>query len=462
VTLDQGATAAAATVADDERGGLLSELLGLVAGCFPRRETRRSAGELVGGLLMELEDYNCWTIAEALGHSGPHRLQHLLSRAVWDGQQILQRAATWAAGRLDDGQAVLIVDETAGAKSSADAAGAARQYSGTLGGIELCQVAVTLTFASDRGHTLIDRALYLPQACAADEEHRELAGIAEEVSVATKPQLADELLERAHQRGIRAAFVAGDEVCGGRELRRAIRARGVGYVLAVRANATITPGTGKTIAAGAAAKLIPDRAWQRLRIGSGTKGARHYDWAMLDITADDTPDEQDTGHSVLLIRRHRYTRTLSFYRCWTPGPVPLSRLIAAAVIRWRIGRRSPARQADHRTGRRPGDPLDVLAPLERPVPARLHLPRRHRRRLPGGRHRPGPRPRTDPPYHSRTAAAAAWAGHPATPQRPGPPQALVPMATPSPVPGPPGPSALERRRRRDTMITNYSCRISGR
>ena len=119
---------------------------------------------MVSGLLMELEDYNCWTIAEALGHSGPHRLQHLLSRAVWDDQQVLQRAADWAAGRLDDGDAVLIVDETADAKSSTDAAGAARQYSGTLGGIALCQVAVTLTYASGRGHALIDRALYRPQA----------------------------------------------------------------------------------------------------------------------------------------------------------------------------------------------------------------------------------------------------------------------------------------------------------
>jgi SRSO17 transposase len=196
---------------------------------------------MVSGLLMELEDRNCWTIAEAVGHVGPLRLQHLLSRAVWDDQQVLERAATWAAGRLDDGEAVLIVDETADAKSSCDAAGAARQYSGTLGGIALCQVAVTLTFASGRGHALIDRALYLPQARAADDEHRELAGIPDEVSFATKPELAGELLERAHQRGIRAAFVTGDEVYGGRELRRAIRGRGMGYVLAVRSNATITP-----------------------------------------------------------------------------------------------------------------------------------------------------------------------------------------------------------------------------
>jgi DDE superfamily endonuclease len=187
---------------------------------------------MVDGLLMELEDYNCWSIAEAVGHRGPHRLQHLLSRAVWDDQQVLDAAAAWAVAQLDDGDAVLIVDETADEKSSADAVGAARQYCGTVGGIALCQVAITLTFATSRGHTLIDRALYLPEACAADGEHRELAGVPEEVMFATKPELAEALLQRAHKRGIRAGFATGDEVYGGRALRRAIRALGMGYVLA--------------------------------------------------------------------------------------------------------------------------------------------------------------------------------------------------------------------------------------
>ena len=117
---------------------------------------------MVSGLLMELEDHNCWTIAEAVGHRGPHRLQHLLSRAVWDEQQVLDVASAWAARHLDDGDAVLIVDETADEKSSADCVGAARQYSGTAGGVALCQVAVTLTYATGRGHALIGRALYLP------------------------------------------------------------------------------------------------------------------------------------------------------------------------------------------------------------------------------------------------------------------------------------------------------------
>jgi SRSO17 transposase len=291
---------------------------------------------MVSGVLMELEDHNCWTIAEAAGHRGPHRLQHLLSRAVWDDQQVLDTAAGWAVSHLDDGEAVLIVDETADEKSSTGAAGAARQYSGTVGGVALCQVAVTLTYATSRGHALIGRALYLPGACAADEEHRELAGIPQEVLFATKPQLADGLLDRAHAQGVRAAFVAGDEVYGGRELRRSIRQHEMGYVMAVRANHTVTAGAGRTLTAAGAVRLIPARAWHRMRTGSGTKGIRHYDWAMLEVTSDDTPEGHGGGHSVLLARRHRYTGKLSFYRCWTSGPAPLSRLIAAAVARWRI------------------------------------------------------------------------------------------------------------------------------
>jgi SRSO17 transposase len=291
---------------------------------------------MVSGLLMELDDHNCWTVAEAIGHRGPHRLQHLLSRAVWDDQRVVDMAAAWAAGHLDDGDAVLIVDETADEKSSADCVGAARQYSGTVGGVALCQVAVTLTYATGRGHALIGRALYLPEGCAADEEHRELAGVPEEVLFATKPQLAGALLDRAHAAGIRAAFVAGDEVYGGRELRRSIRQRAMGYVLAVRANHTVAVSSGRAVTAAEAASVIPARAWQRMRTGSGTKGTRHYDWAVLQVTSDDTPDGHAAGHSVLLVRRHRYTGQLSYYRCWTPGPVPLSKLIATASARWRI------------------------------------------------------------------------------------------------------------------------------
>jgi SRSO17 transposase len=330
------AAAAAATVADDVRSALLADLLAEVAGCFPRRETRQACTEMTGGLLMELEDQNCWTLAEAIGHRRPCRLHHFLSRAAWDQELMLDIAAAWAAARLSDGDGVLIIDETGDAKSSADAAGAARQYSGSTGGVALCQVMVTLTYATSLGHTLLGRALYLPDARAADEEHRELTGIPDEIMFATRPQLAGDLAEHACELGIEAAMVTGDEVYGGRDLRQRIRCLGLGYVLAVRSNHLLTLGSGKTVTAAGAAAVIPARAWQRMPTGTGTKGIRDYDWAMIEITGDDAPDGQDAGHSALLARRHRYTRVLSYYRCWTPQPVTLKRLISVAVTRWRI------------------------------------------------------------------------------------------------------------------------------
>ena len=296
--------------------------------------------DMVRGLLTELEDRNCWTLAEAAGHPGPYRMQHLLSRARVDDQRVLDSAADWAAGRLSAGQgeddAVLIVDETADAKSSADCAGAAHQYSGTLGGIALCQVAVTLTYAAPAGHALIGRALYLPEDWAADEERRELAGVPDEIMFATKPELAGRLLQHAHDRGIRAGFVAGDEVYGGLGLRRSIRERGTGYVLAVRSNYTVTLPSGRRLTVKNAASLVKPAMWQRMRTGSATKGAKDYHWAMIEITPDDTPDGHDDGHAVLLLRRHRYTGTVSYFLCWSPVPVPLAKLISVAVARWKI------------------------------------------------------------------------------------------------------------------------------
>ena len=303
---------------------------------------------MVHGLLMELEDHNCWTMAEAAGHPGPHKMQHLLSRARCDDQAILDSAADWAAGHLTAGQdesdVVLIVDETGDAKSSADCAGAARQYSGTLGGIAMCQVAVTLTCASPAGHALIGRVLYLPADWGADEERRELAGVPEDVMFATKPELAGRLLQHAHDRGIRAGFVAGDEVYGGLDLRMSIRERCTGYVMAVRSNYSITLPSGRRPTVKNTASLVKPGMWQRMRTGQATKGAKDYHWAMIEVTPDDTPEGHEPGHAALLLRRHRYTGTVSYFLCWSPQPVPLAKLISVAVTRWKI-------EEDHQLGK---------------------------------------------------------------------------------------------------------------
>ena len=313
-----------------------------VAPYFARRQTRLTCRRMVNGLLSELDDYNCWTLAGAAGQASPCPMQHLLSRARCDDRAMLDATAGWAVEQLNgecDGntsEAILIVDETSDLKSSADCAGAARQYCGATGGVALCQVAVTLTYAVPAGHALIGRALYLPADSAADEERRELAGVPDEVMFATKPELADQLLKQAHDRGVRAAFTAGDEVYGGLDLRRRIRELGTGYVMAVRSNHAVPLPSGRRLAVKTAQKLVKPSMWQRMRAGSASKGAKDYHWAIIEVKPDDTPEGHDDGHAFLLLRKHRYTGTISYYLCWSPRPVPLAKLIEVAVARWKI------------------------------------------------------------------------------------------------------------------------------
>ncbi|MEY9997054.1 SRSO17 transposase [Streptomyces sp. V4I8] len=298
---DQNETAASATVDHEGHEAAFGALLASFSTCFARSETRETFARMTRGMLMELEDVNCWSLAEAIGERGPHRLHHLLSRAVWDEQAVLERTALWAVNLLDDGDGVLIADETGDAKSSRDAVAAARQYSGSVGGVDLCQVAVHLTFATATGHCLIDRRLYFTREWAGDEERRELTGVPDELCFTTKPQLAAHMLRAAGLQGISASFFLGDEVYGGRELRTTCRELGLGYVVAVRSNHQVTTPAAKLTAARAAARL-PKRAWERMRTGTGQKGVRDDDWAMIEVTADDTPDghDPDTGTSVLL------------------------------------------------------------------------------------------------------------------------------------------------------------------
>src|SRR5207248_2165044 len=117
--------------------------------------------------------------------------------------------------------------------------------------------------------------------------------------------------------GIRAGFVAGDEVYGGLGLRTSIRERGTGYVLAVRSSYMITVHSGLRLTVKNAANLVKPGMWQRMRTGSATKGARDYHWAMIEVTPDDTPGGHDDGHAFLLLRKHRYTGTVSYFLCWS-------------------------------------------------------------------------------------------------------------------------------------------------
>jgi SRSO17 transposase len=220
------------------------------------------------------------------------------------------------------------VDETGDVKKGTASAGVQRQYSGTAGRVENCQVAVFLSYASPAGHALIDRELYLPRSWTADPARCAAAGIPEKAVFATKPRLARRMIGRALDAGTPAAWVTGDEVYGADPgLRADLECCQLGYVLAVAASHQVTTAAGPCQARQIAARL-PRRAWQRYSAGEGAKGYRYYDWAWISI------DPGRPGHRWLLIRRNRRTRKLAFYRCYSPRHVPLAALVKVAGIRW--------------------------------------------------------------------------------------------------------------------------------
>ncbi len=201
---------------------------------FTRSEPLRRAVEDLRGLLSGVERKNGWQLAEQAGDASPYGVQHLLGRADWDADRMRDDLAAYVRERLSDAKGVLIVDETGFLKKGTKSAGVQRRYSGTAGRIENCQVGVFLAFAGRRGHALLDRALYLPREWAGDADRREAARIPENVEFATKPRLAERMLERACEAGVEAARVTGDAVYGNDvHFRRTLESNGRPYVLAV-------------------------------------------------------------------------------------------------------------------------------------------------------------------------------------------------------------------------------------
>jgi SRSO17 transposase len=281
------------------------------------------------GLLSDLGRKNCWSIAEHWGDRSPDGLQHLLSRAVWDVDGVRDDLRRYVADHLGDPRAVLVVDETGDLKKGLHTVGVQRQYTGTAGRIENAQVAVYLAYASPGGHTLIDRALYLPAAWTGDRDRCKAAGIPDDVDFATKPALATAMITAALDSGVPASWVAGDEVYGADPtLRATLEDRGVGYVLAVAANRRIPVGLGVRRVDQLTAQL-PPRSWQRLSAGAGAHGPRLYSWAWIPLPAT-------TGNRWILVRRNDSTREHAYYLTYHPQPVPLRELVRVAGQRWRV------------------------------------------------------------------------------------------------------------------------------
>ncbi len=185
-----------------------------IAPRFSREEVRCRVRLYLGGLLSGTERKNAWQLAEAAGDATPYGLQHLLGRASWDAELVRDDLRGYVLEHLGDEEAVLIVDESGFLKKGTKSVGVARQYTGTAGKRENCQVGVFLCYASEKGAAFIDRELYLPEEWTNHQPRRREAGVPDEVEFATKPELARKMLQRAFDAGMRATWVVADSVYG--------------------------------------------------------------------------------------------------------------------------------------------------------------------------------------------------------------------------------------------------------
>ena len=322
-------------VLDWEAG--LQALHARIALRFSRSESRQRVLAYLQGLLGSVERKNGWQLAEYAGDATPDGVQRLLAVYHWDADQVRDDLQGYVVEHLGDPGGVLVVDETGFLKQGKKSVGVKRQYSGTAGKVENCQIGVFLAYGSRRGAAFLDRELYLPQDWAADWARRQEAGVPEGVGFHTKAQLAQGMIGRAVATGVPFAWVTGDTVYGNdRRLRRWLEEQGLCYVLAVKNNEPLWADTERGSAQVAARRLaeeIPDDQWQRLSAGDGSKGPRLYDWGWLPIRPWSEPGR---GHWLLVRRSIADPEDLAYYACFGTGDASLAELALVAGARWII------------------------------------------------------------------------------------------------------------------------------
>jgi SRSO17 transposase len=316
----------------------LDGLFARVADRFGRVEPRRQARAYLTGLLAPVERKNGWQLAEAAGDATPDKMQRLLNVARWDPDEVRDDVRAYVVESLadpgDDLGGVLVVDETGFLKQGNRSAGTQRQYSGTAGRVENCQLGVFLAYATAKGHALIDRELYLPKSWTEDRPRMDDAGVPDDYEFATKQVLATRMLGRALEAGAPARWVTADEAYGhDSKFRRFLGGRGLGYVVAVPCSQPVPTGSG-SVRADTLVARAPAQAWKRLSCGEGSKGQRLYDWAMAALPGHE--HRLDAARWLLVRRSLTDPEDLAFYLCSGPDDTTIDTLIKVAGTRWAI------------------------------------------------------------------------------------------------------------------------------
>ena len=332
-------TGAETTVLDVVRWAQeLERLHARIAPRFARPEPRRRALVYLQGLLSDIPRKNGWQLAEHAREARPDGMQRLLASAIWDADLVRDDLREYVLEQLGALQAILVIDETSFPKRGKKSVGVQKQHCGTTGQRENCQVGVFLSYVTARGHTLLDRELYVPKRWFNDPERCREAGIPDTTRFQTKCELASTMVKRVWQAQIPISWVVADCVYGSNAtLRTWLQAHQYRYVLAVRCTEPVelqTPtGRVRMTVAEAEARFIQAQDWQRLSMGEGTKGPRWFDWVCLPMLHQC----EDDGHHWMLIRRLPTDPSKkTYYVVFAPAGTTLAEMVKAISARWHI------------------------------------------------------------------------------------------------------------------------------
>jgi len=293
----------------------------------------KNAQMYMQGLLGDAQRKNGWQLAEYLGETTPYAMQQFISRGVYDADKLRDIERTYIADNLGDEDGVMVVDETGFIKKGKKSCGVARQYSGTAGRVENCQIGVFLNYASKKGHCPIDRRLYMPEEWTTDSKRLWGAGVPEWVEFKTKPQLALRMIKEATEAGVPYRWVTGDSVYGNtRFLRDWLERKQKSYVLCVSRSEYIKA-DGLYASVGDILDSLPLEGWFEASCGDGTKGARVYDWYLKEIA----PPWEEGFRRWLLVRRSQVDRNdLRAHICFAMAGTSKIKLIEVAGTRWTV------------------------------------------------------------------------------------------------------------------------------
>jgi len=301
-----------------------------VASLFVHPRSSAHARLYLEGLLAPIERKNGWTIAEHVGEKEPKAMQRFLNLVSWDADDLRDLNLDYVIENLGDPEGVLIADPTGFAKKGKKSAGVQRQYSGTLGRIDNCQIGTFLAFVNSTGdRALIDRELYIPEKTwFGDRARCAEAAIPADLQFATRPTQVIAMIKRCVQAGLLFRWFTADEEFGQNPgLRAYLEDAGTGYVMAIPKTTEFTDTTGRTVEIKNIPPQLPPGTWTRRACGIGTKGYRVYDWAIID---SDRNDHQ------YMIRRSVDDGELAFYHCYNPHREPADELVRVAGTRWPI------------------------------------------------------------------------------------------------------------------------------